>query len=93
MLASCPSTKQDGSLENFDWPTGKYQGDQKAFINKVRMRSASKICSTPRGMAFECRIQTLHYELNLSARIWKGGCIIRAGFLNKIKDLTKIVGC
>jgi 6-phosphogluconate dehydrogenase len=28
------------------------------------------------------------YDLNLSeiSRIWKGGCIIRAGFLNKIKD-------
>ena len=30
-------------------------------------------------------------ELNLSeiARIWKGGCIIRAKFLNKIKDAFK----
>jgi 6-phosphogluconate dehydrogenase len=29
--------------------------------------------------------------LNLSeiSRIWKGGCIIRAGFLNKIKDAFK----
>jgi 6-phosphogluconate dehydrogenase len=30
---------------------------------------------------------TFNWNLNLSemARIWKGGCIIRAGFLNKIK--------
>ena len=31
--------------------------------------------------------QDFNYNLNLGecARIWKGGCIIRAGFLNKIK--------
>ncbi len=32
-----------------------------------------------------------NYNLDLgeSARIWKGGCIIRAGFLNKIKSAFK----
>jgi 6-phosphogluconate dehydrogenase len=71
-------------------PTGKYEGDQKAFINKVRdALYCSKICSYAQGMALlSAASKTLHYELNLSeiARIWKGGCIIRARFLNKIKD-------
>jgi 6-phosphogluconate dehydrogenase len=32
--------------------------------------------------------ETYNYDLNLSevARIWKGGCIIRAGFLGKIQN-------
>jgi 6-phosphogluconate dehydrogenase len=71
-------------------PTGKYEGDRTAFINKIRdALYCSKICSYAQGMALlTAASKAFHYELNLSeiARIWKGGCIIRAGFLNKIKD-------
>ena len=74
-------------------PTGKYQGDRSAFINKIRdALYCSKICSYAQGMALlSAASKTYHYDLNLSecARIWKGGCIIRAGFLNKIKDAFK----
>jgi 6-phosphogluconate dehydrogenase len=71
-------------------PSGKYEGDAQAFINKVRdALYCSKICSYAQGMALlSAASSTYNYDLNLSetARIWKGGCIIRAGFLNKIKD-------
>jgi 6-phosphogluconate dehydrogenase len=71
-------------------PTGKYEGDRTTFINKIRdALYCSKICSYAQGMALlTAASKAFHYELNLSeiARIWKGGCIIRAGFLNKIKD-------
>jgi 6-phosphogluconate dehydrogenase len=74
-------------------PTGKYEGDAQAFINKIRdALYCSKICSYAQGMALlSTASKTLNYDLNLSeiARIWKGGCIIRAGFLNKIKDAFK----
>ncbi|MEN9214077.1 MAG: NADP-dependent phosphogluconate dehydrogenase [Gloeomargarita sp. DG02_3_bins_56] len=64
--------------------------DQPAFINKVRdALYCSKICSYAQGMALLATAsQALNYQMNLSelARIWKGGCIIRAGFLNKIKQ-------
>ncbi len=74
-------------------PTGKYEGDTKEFINKVRdALYCSKICSYAQGMALLATAsKTYNYELNLSemARIWKGGCIIRAGFLNKIKNAFK----
>jgi 6-phosphogluconate dehydrogenase len=70
-------------------PTGKYEGDTKEFINKIRdALYCSKICSYAQGMALLSKASNdLNYNLALSeiARIWKGGCIIRAGFLDKIK--------
>lgn len=71
-------------------PSGKYGGDVKAFVNKVRdALYCSKICSYAQGMALlGTASNTYNWNLTLGelARIWKGGCIIRAGFLNKIKD-------
>ena len=69
--------------------TGKYDGDVKAFITKIRdALYCSKICSYAQGMALlSAASKEFGYDLNLSetARIWKGGCIIRARFLDKIK--------
>ena len=70
--------------------TGKYDGDSQAFINKVRdALYCSKMCSYAQGMALLGKAsEEFNYNLNLAetARIWKGGCIIRAGFLDKIKN-------
>ncbi|MGK7888222.1 MAG: NADP-dependent phosphogluconate dehydrogenase [Leptolyngbyaceae cyanobacterium] len=70
-------------------PTGKYTGDAKAFVNKIRdALYCSKICSYAQGMALLRKAsEEFNYKLDLgeSARIWKGGCIIRARFLDKIK--------
>ena len=70
-------------------PSGKYEGDTKKFVNMVRdALYCSKICSYAQGMALLYKAsQEFNYNLNLGemARIWKGGCIIRARFLNKIK--------
>ena len=70
-------------------PTGKYEGDPQTFINMIRdALYCSKICSYAQGMALlGTASKAYHYDLNLSemARIWKGGCIIRAGFLGKIQ--------
>jgi len=49
---------------------------------------ASKICSYAQGMALlRAKSDQMQWDLNLSemARIWKGGCIIRASFLDDIK--------
>ena len=74
-------------------PTGKYDGDLSGFVDKVRdALYCSKICSYAQGMALMGKAsQEFGYDLNLSeiARIWKGGCIIRAGFLDKIKAAFK----
>jgi 6-phosphogluconate dehydrogenase len=50
------------------------------------------MCSYAQGMALIARAsQEYNYDVNLPeiARIWKGGCIIRAGFLDKIKAAFK----
>ncbi|MBD2666085.1 6-phosphogluconate dehydrogenase, decarboxylating [Richelia sinica FACHB-800] len=63
--------------------------DTRTFVNMVRdALYCSKICSYAQGMALISTASTTYnWGLNLGemARIWKGGCIIRAGFLNKIK--------
>jgi 6-phosphogluconate dehydrogenase len=70
-------------------PTAKFDGDIKSTINKVRdALYCSKICSYAQGMdLIGTASKTYEYDIDLgeTARIWKGGCIIRAGFLNKIK--------
>ena len=71
-------------------PTGKYDGDAKAFITKVRdALYCSKICSYAQGMALIGKASQQMYggkvDLGECARIWKGGCIIRAAFLGRIK--------
>lgn len=71
-------------------PSGKYDGNLDEFANKVRdALYCSKMCSYAQGMALMGKAsEEFGFELNLSeiARIWKGGCIIRAGFLDKIKQ-------
>ena len=70
--------------------TKPYDGDVQAFINKIRdALYCSKMCSYAQGMALmQTASQQFNYDINLSetARIWKGGCIIRARFLNKIQQ-------
>ncbi|MGB3199268.1 MAG: NADP-dependent phosphogluconate dehydrogenase [Nodosilinea sp.] len=70
-------------------PTASFDGDTKAMINKIRdALYCSKICSYAQGMALiGAASKAYEYDVNLgeTARIWKGGCIIRARFLNKIK--------
>ena len=78
-----------GAAKELTGPSGQYEGDKQAMIDKVRdALYCSKICSYAQGMALLAQAsRQFDYKLNLGecARIWKGGCIIRAGFLNKIK--------
>ena len=70
-------------------PTAQYEGNKQEFINKVRdALYCSKMCSYAQGMALLSKASDeFGFNLNLPeiARIWKGGCIIQAGFLDKIK--------
>ena len=74
-------------------PEGNYEGDKQEFINKVRdALYCSKMCSYAQGMALLSKAsKEFNYNLDLAeiARIWKGGCIIQAGFLDKIKKAFK----
>jgi 6-phosphogluconate dehydrogenase len=67
-----------------------YTGDKKEFIEAVRKALyMSKICSYAQGFA-QMRAASDEYDWNLQygdiAMIFRGGCIIRAAFLQKIKD-------
>jgi len=67
-----------------------FQGDRAAFIESVRKALfASKICSYAQGFA-QMRAASEEYNWDLKygeiAMIFRGGCIIRARFLQNIKD-------
>jgi 6-phosphogluconate dehydrogenase len=71
-------------------PTATYSGDKQAMIDAVHdALYASKICSYAQGMNL-IRKGSEEYGWNINlgelSRIWKGGCIIRAQFLDKIKQ-------
>ncbi|MEN8172789.1 MAG: NADP-dependent phosphogluconate dehydrogenase [Chloroflexota bacterium] len=71
-------------------PETKITADRSEVINCVRdALYAAKICSYAQGFTL-LRLASEEYNYNLDfceiARIWRGGCIIRAQFLNKIRQ-------
>jgi 6-phosphogluconate dehydrogenase len=69
---------------------GSYTGDRKEMIQAIHdALYASKICSYAQGMNL-IRAGSKQWNWNVDlgecSRIWKGGCIIRAQFLDKIKQ-------
>jgi 6-phosphogluconate dehydrogenase len=68
----------------------KFKGNRTRFIDAVRdALYASKIVSYAQGMEL-LRAASTEYKWNLNlsdiATIWRGGCIIRAKFLNRIVE-------
>ncbi len=71
-------------------PTPNFEGDKKAFIEDLRKALlASKIVSYAQGYVL-MKNAAKEYGWNLNyggiALMWRGGCIIRSIFLNKIKE-------
>ncbi|MEB7038204.1 NADP-dependent phosphogluconate dehydrogenase [Staphylococcus gallinarum] len=71
-------------------PASQFDGDKEEFLEKIRKALyMSKICSYAQGFA-QMRKASDDNEWNLKlgdlAMIWREGCIIRAQFLQKIKD-------
>ena len=71
-------------------PKAKYRGSQKALIAAIHdALYCSKICSYAQGFQLmRTAQQEYHWKLNFGqiAQIWRGGCIIRAAFLQKITE-------
>ncbi len=69
-------------------PEIKFSGDRQALISAARQALyASKITSYAQGMGMlKIASDEYNYDLNLCdiAKIWRGGCIIRASLLNDI---------
>ena len=70
-------------------PSGTFDGDRDGFIEDVRRALyASKICSYAQGFVqLQGASQQYHWNLDFGqcALLWRGGCIIRARFLDHIK--------
>lgn len=71
-------------------PKPKFEGDKYAFINDIKNALyASKIVSYAQGYTL-MRTAAKTYDWNLNyggiALMWRGGCIIRSVFLDKIKE-------
>ena len=71
-------------------PKLEFKGDKTAFVEQVRQALfASKICSYAQGYQL-MRMVALerHWKLDFGsiALMWRGGCIIRAAFLENIKS-------
>jgi 6-phosphogluconate dehydrogenase len=67
-----------------------YGGDRGQFVDAIRdALYASKICSYAQGFAqMRAASQEAGWNLNFGdiALMWRGGCIIRAAFLDRIKE-------
>ena len=71
-------------------PSAKYDGDRQSFIEAIRHALyASKICSYAQGFVqLHAAAEENKWPLNYGdiALLWRGGCIIRAVFLDRIKE-------
>lgn len=71
-------------------PDVKFEGNKEEFIEAIRQALfASKICSYAQGFAMMRQASEEYgWDLNFGdiALMWRGGCIIRAQFLETIKD-------
>ena len=74
----------------FKAPEARFSGDKKAFIEEVRQALfASKICSYAQGyVQMQAAAAEHKWPLKFGeiALLWRGGCIIRAVFLERIKE-------
>jgi 6-phosphogluconate dehydrogenase len=71
-------------------PSGRYKGNKDKFVEAIHdALYASKICSYAQGFQL-MRAAAEEYKWNLNfgeiAKIWRGGCIIRAHFLHRITE-------
>jgi 6-phosphogluconate dehydrogenase len=71
-------------------PRVKFEGNKAAFVRAIHdALYAAKICSYAQGFALMRDAAAEHgwtLEYGPISMIWRGGCIIRAAFLQKIKD-------
>ena len=76
--------------KELEGPSAKFTGDKKELIDAIRAALyASKITSYAQGMNLireGSKVNNWGIDLGELSRIWKGGCIIRAQFLDKIKQ-------
>ena len=93
VFARCLSALKDERVEagkHLAGPKPSFSGDRQELINSIRdALYCSKICAYAQGFQLMREAQK-EYQWKLDfasiASIWRGGCIIRARFLQKITD-------
>ena len=93
VYARCLSAAKEARVRasgQLSGPTAKYQGDRQEFIEQIRQALyASKICSYAQGFV-QMQAAAIEHDWPLNfgecAMLWRGGCIIRAVFLDRIKE-------
>jgi 6-phosphogluconate dehydrogenase len=93
VFARCISAVKDervAASKILSGPSGKYTGDKETLIKAIQdALYCSKICSYAQGFQLMREAQKEYkWKLNFGeiAQIWRGGCIIRAAFLQKITE-------
>jgi 6-phosphogluconate dehydrogenase len=89
-ILSAYKVERQAASKTLGGTQGRFEGEKEDLINAVHdALYASKICSYAQGTAM-MKIASEEYGWNLNlaeiSRIWKGGCIIRARFLDLIKE-------
>lgn len=92
-ISSQTGLRQEAAKQGLAGPDGRIdipEDAKKAFIEDIRQALyASKIVAYAQGFN-EISDGAKEYDWNIDlaavARIWRGGCIIRAQFLNKVSD-------
>jgi 6-phosphogluconate dehydrogenase len=93
VYARCLSAMKDGRVRAskvLKGPDSKYKCDRAKFITQIREALyASKICSYAQGFV-QLQAAAIEHDWPLNfgncALLWRGGCIIRAVFLDRIKE-------
>lgn len=93
VFARCISAVKDERIaagQVLNGPHGGFSGDREAFLNQLHDAVyAAKICSYAQGFQLlRAASQEYNWQLNFGeiALMWRGGCIIRARFLDDIKQ-------
>lgn len=93
VFARCMSAIKEERLaacERLQGPKSAFSGDKAAFVEDIRRALyASKICSYAQGFQL-LRYASREYHWDLDgatiAGLWRAGCIIRAQFLERIRE-------
>jgi len=93
VYARCLSAMKESRVrasQQLQGPAAQYDGKRDTFIEQIRQALyASKICSYAQGFV-QLQAAALEHDWPLNfgncALLWRGGCIIRAVFLDRIKE-------
>jgi 6-phosphogluconate dehydrogenase len=87
---SALQTERKMARKEFEGPSERFEGDKEEFLEALQEALyASKICTYAQGFSLMASVaKEYNWKLNLGeiAIIWRGGCIIRAQFLDRIKE-------